>query len=270
MYVPDFLTKPRNLMNGALAILPSGLALFIFDRVFNQNVWWLPWVVASLLTLMLVGTMRIDELRPLYGYALIQISCFVLGFNKAWSWGIIPYIKSSWLWIDIISHSAQKLDPFIMTLLRTILLASVFIGINIYTRKGQPVSAENKVYVKKASVFNLDRYGYKTRLLLAFMSANAVLLMAVAAPSIFQYNGVGEFIAGFNSVVQGMRSNITAIDSVTNVLLTEYSNLITYSISTDNVMGNWFASSLVWLIEDCTYVHYFLDLFVYVFIILFG
>jgi hypothetical protein len=257
-------------MNGALAILPSGLALFMFERVFNQNVWWLPWVVASLLTLMLVGTMRIDELRPLYGYALIQISCFVLGFNKAWSWGIIPYIKSSWLWIEITSLSSIELDPYYMALFRTLLLAAIFIGINIYTGKEPSVTSGNKVYVKKASVFNLDRYGYKTRLLLAFLSANAMLLLVVAAPSLFQYNGVGEFIGGFYSVLQGMRSNITAINSITDVLLSQCGNIIICSIGTENALVNWLANSFVWLIEDCVYVRYFIDLMVYLFIILFG
>ena len=270
MYVPVFLTKPKNLMNGALAILPSGLALFMFERVFKQNVWWLPWVVASLLTLMLIGTMRIDELRPLYGYALIQISCFVLGFNRAWSWGIIPYIKSSWLWIEITSHSSLELDPFIITLLRTILLAVVFVGINIYTGKEQRVSAENKVYVKKASVFNLDRYGYKTRLLLAFMSANAMLLLAVSAPSLYQYDGVGELMASFDIFIQGIESNINSIDAITDILLSEYGNIISNFITTDNPIGNWIGNSLVWLIEDCVYVHYFVNILVYVVIILFG
>jgi len=99
-------------------LLASSLALIIWrEFISTEPIWW-PWLhFASLLIILLISCFS-KSLRPLRSFVMINFIIFFLGFGGGWQWGIIPFIRSTPMWLNWEANVPWAISSIMTHLLR--------------------------------------------------------------------------------------------------------------------------------------------------------
>lgn len=212
MYLSSFPINTKNIATASLMLLPSGIMVYVTRELLGVQSIWLPWINAVLLSTILISTYFCEDLKCIKKYAIIQFTIYVLGINMAWDWGLIPFINSSRYWFSFLELSSIKLDVYQMAALRSVAFALLFGIIYVYIPQ-EPENVSTQ-YVKKNSLPTLDRYGVKTRILIAFMMVNLSFLVFSYIPAILEVFQSGSYFEMSLAVLKTYREIKGGIFSV--------------------------------------------------------
>ena len=99
-------------------LLASSLGLIIWRELGGIEPYWWPWIHAiGLLTLFSLTIVR-TTLKPLRTFMLILLIMFFFGLGGGWQFGLIPFVRSSSLWIGWESQAPWALSATAYHLLR--------------------------------------------------------------------------------------------------------------------------------------------------------
>ena len=99
-------------------LLASSLGIILWRELFGNEPYWWPWLHAIGLILIFSLTFVRANLRPLRGFVLILIIMFFFGFGGGWQFGLIPFVRSSSLWVSWESQAPWALSAIVYHLLR--------------------------------------------------------------------------------------------------------------------------------------------------------
>lgn len=71
---------------------------------------WYPWFHVGVLGIILTFCFLIKKLHPLRAYVVILLILFLLGFGGGWNWGLIPYVRSTPIWIEWETSSSWGIE----------------------------------------------------------------------------------------------------------------------------------------------------------------
>ena len=80
--------------------------------------YWLPWINAIGLIVLFSLTLIRTNLKPLRIFVFILLILFFFGFGGGWQFGVIPFIRSSSLWISWESQLPWSISAIATHLLR--------------------------------------------------------------------------------------------------------------------------------------------------------
>ena len=81
-------------------LLASSLAVIIWREFFTMEPIWWPWIHAIGLLIIFSCTIFVKSLKSLRSFVVIILIIFCLGYGGGWQWGLIPFIRSSSMWIE--------------------------------------------------------------------------------------------------------------------------------------------------------------------------
>ena len=111
-------TSKIHLVAWAVMLLPSTLSLILWrELVGGEPSWWFLVPLAGLL-LVLAGTFLSDSLRGLRGYTALMLFLFLMGFGGGWTFGVIPWIRASTQWSNLVSSIPVGFSDLAVHLLR--------------------------------------------------------------------------------------------------------------------------------------------------------
>jgi hypothetical protein len=99
-------------------LFTSNVTIIIWRELFTgEPVWW-PWVHASGLIILCGLTVVKTDLKPVRGFIFILMAIYFLGYGGGWDFGLIPFIRSSSMWVNWESQTPWALSAVITHLLR--------------------------------------------------------------------------------------------------------------------------------------------------------
>jgi len=116
--------SPLNSRRGLLIVvwtatlLASSLGLILWREFGGAEPYWLPWINAIGLIILFSFTLIRANLKPLRSFVLILLILFFFGFGGGWQFGVIPFVRSSALWISWESQLPWSLSAIATHLLR--------------------------------------------------------------------------------------------------------------------------------------------------------
>lgn len=99
-------------------LLASSLGIILWRELGGAEPYWWPWIHAiGLVVIFSLTFVRID-LRPLRSFVLILLVMFFFGLGGGWQFGVIPFVRSSSLWISLETQQSWALSAIATHLLR--------------------------------------------------------------------------------------------------------------------------------------------------------
>jgi len=102
----------------AATLLTSSLGIILWRELGGTEPYWWPWIHAIGLIAIFSLTFIRPTLRPLRSFVLILLVIFFFGFGGGWQFGVIPFVRSSALWISWESQLPWSLSAIAIHLLR--------------------------------------------------------------------------------------------------------------------------------------------------------
>jgi hypothetical protein len=175
----------------AAMLLTSSLAIIFWRELAGGEPYWWPWIHAIGLIAIFSLTLVRANLRPLRGFVLILLILFFFGFGGGWQFGVIPFVRSSSLWISWESQLPWSLSAIATHLLRFSPALVILSFLLLKGRKRQdfflvkgkidaPVEPSRLLGMKKAEPWT--RIG--TIFAVVFASVTFVYLMLSSTPSL--------------------------------------------------------------------------------------
>jgi len=172
-------------------LLASSLGLVFWREFGGAEPYWLPWVNAIGLIGLFSLTIIRANLKPLRSFVLILLILFFFGFGGGWQFGVIPFVRSSTLWISWESQLPRSLSAIATHLLRFSPALVVLSFLLLKGRKRQdfflakgkidaPVEPSRLLGMKKAEPWT--RIG--TIFAVVFASVTFLYLMLSSTPSV--------------------------------------------------------------------------------------
>ena len=115
------LTQPATLtwLAWATMLLASSLVPILWRVLAAGEPYWWSWVQSTVLLACFALTFVRATLKPLRGFILILLVIFFLGYgNPALSWGLIPLIRSSAVWVNWTGQAPWALSNIALHLFR--------------------------------------------------------------------------------------------------------------------------------------------------------
>lgn len=81
-------------------LLTSSLGVILWRELGGTEPYWWPWINAIMLVTIFSFTLICASLKPLRSFVLILLILFFFGFGGGWHFGVIPFVRSSTLWIS--------------------------------------------------------------------------------------------------------------------------------------------------------------------------
>ena len=175
----------------AATLLTSSLGIILWRELGGAEPYWWPWIHAiGLITIFSLTFIR-PTLRPLRSFVLILLVMFFFGFGGGWQFGVIPFVRSSSLWISWESQMPWSLSAITTHLLR---LSPALVILSFLLLKGRkrqdffltkgkidaPVEPSRLLGMKKPEPWT--RIG--TIFAIIFATVTFVYLMLSSAPSL--------------------------------------------------------------------------------------
>lgn len=82
-----------------MIIIASPIGVIPWRTLGLTEPYWVPWLHGSLLLILFLGTLLHDPLRLHRRFALIMVILFFMGYGGGWTFGLIPYIRSTEVWL---------------------------------------------------------------------------------------------------------------------------------------------------------------------------
>jgi len=83
----------------AATLLASSLGIILWREIVGSTPYWLPWAHAAALLFIFSLTLFQIKLKPLREFVLILLIIFLMGFGGGWTFGVIPFIRSTEIWL---------------------------------------------------------------------------------------------------------------------------------------------------------------------------
>ena len=99
-------------------LLASSLGIILWRELAGNEPYWWPWLHAIGLLVIFSLTLVRENLKPLRNFVLILLIIFFLGFGGGWQFGVIPFVRSSSLWIGWESQVPWALSATVYHVLR--------------------------------------------------------------------------------------------------------------------------------------------------------
>ena len=99
-------------------LLASSLGIILWRELAGNEPYWWPWIHAIGLLGVFSLTLIRENLKPLRSFVLILLIIFFLGFGGGWQFGVIPFVRSSSLWIGWESQVPWALSAVVYHLIR--------------------------------------------------------------------------------------------------------------------------------------------------------
>ncbi len=99
-------------------LLASSLAIFVWHELVGSVPFWLSWLHGIGLLVIFGLTLFDSRFKVLRSFVLILLAIFFLGFGGGWSFGLIPYIRSSSVWVEWESQAPWAISAITTHLLR--------------------------------------------------------------------------------------------------------------------------------------------------------
>lgn len=127
-----------------VTLLPSSLTLIVWREIGSGEPAWWPVAPLTGLLLLMAGTFVFNTIRELRGYICLMLTLFIMGLGGGWSFGVIPWVRTSEFWVNSVSKLPSNLSQVAVHTLRLtpaicILTASLFRGKELgemYLKKG--------------------------------------------------------------------------------------------------------------------------------------
>ncbi len=105
----------------AATIVASSLPLIIWrDLAGGEPTWW--WASTAVALLAVFGTTFLTAgLKPIRGYLAIILLIFFLGFGGGWQYGLVPIIRGSLFWTDVVDTQSWAVNAVATHMLRLII-----------------------------------------------------------------------------------------------------------------------------------------------------
>jgi hypothetical protein len=172
-------------------LLTSSLGIILWRELGGTEPYWWPWIHAIGLIIIFSFTLIRANLRPLRSFVLILLIMFFFGLGGGWQFGVIPFVRSSSLWISWESQLPWSLSAIATHLLR---LSPALVILSFLLLKGRkhqdffltkgkidaPVEPSRLLGMKKAEPWT--RIG--TIFAVVFASVTFVYLMLSSTPSL--------------------------------------------------------------------------------------
>ncbi len=108
-----------TLLAWAAMLLASSLVPILWRELAAGEPYWWSWVQSTVLLAFFALTFIRANLKPLRGFILILLVIFFLGYgNPPLSWGLIPLVRSSPLWVNWTSQAPWALSNIALHLFR--------------------------------------------------------------------------------------------------------------------------------------------------------
>jgi membrane protease YdiL (CAAX protease family) len=99
-------------------LLTSSLGIILWRELGGTEPYWWPWIHAISLIVIFSLTFVRADLRPLRSFVLILLVMFSFGLGGGWQFGVIPFVRSSSLWISWETQLPWSLSAIATHLLR--------------------------------------------------------------------------------------------------------------------------------------------------------
>jgi hypothetical protein len=90
----------RLIFTWTLILIASPIAIILWRTLAPNEPYWWPWLHGFALLFLLSITLIHPLLKSLRRFAAIVTIIFFLGYGGGWNWGLIPFIRSSEIWIS--------------------------------------------------------------------------------------------------------------------------------------------------------------------------
>lgn len=127
--------KLRLIFALTLVSFASPLGIVLWRTFASHEPYWWPWIHGSALLFLLVITLIQPMLRPLRRFASIIVILFLMGYGGGWDWGLIPFIRSTEIWISWLNTAPVALYEITFHFLRLTPAMIIFIFLLITQRK---------------------------------------------------------------------------------------------------------------------------------------
>ena len=113
-------TSRRNVLLVAwvATLLTSSLGIILWRELGGTEPYWWSWINAIMLVTIFSLTLTCASLKPLRSFVLILLILFFFGFGGGWQFGVIPFVRSSTLWISWENQLPWSLSAIATHLLR--------------------------------------------------------------------------------------------------------------------------------------------------------
>ena len=172
-------------------LLASSLGIILWREFGGAEPYWWPWIHAIGLMTIFSFTLVRASLKPLRSFVLILLIMFFFGFGGGWQFGVIPFARSSSLWISWESQLPWSLSAIATHILRLspalVILSFLFLKgrkrQDFFLTKGRidaPVEPSRLLGMKKPEPWT--RIG--TIFAIVFATVTFVYLMLNSTPSL--------------------------------------------------------------------------------------
>ena len=172
-------------------LLTSSLGIILLRELAGNEPDWWPWIHAIGLLVILSLTLVRANLKPLRSFVLILLIMFFFGFGGGWQFGIIPFVRSSSLWITWENQLPWSLSAIATHLLRFSPALAILSFLLLKGRKRQDFFlAKGKIdaSVEPSRLLGMKKAEPWTRIgtifAVVFASVTFVYLMLSSTPSL--------------------------------------------------------------------------------------
>ncbi|MBN1683307.1 CPBP family intramembrane metalloprotease [Candidatus Bathyarchaeota archaeon] len=110
--------KTLLIITWTTTLLVSSLPLIIWREIFGNEPYWWAWITGIAYLMIMSLTFVNESFKQIRGYILILGVIFFLGYGGGWREGLIPLIRNSKIWIELIDSLPWFLSSLAVHLLR--------------------------------------------------------------------------------------------------------------------------------------------------------
>ncbi len=93
------LSTVQFLLPWTMILVASPIGIIPWRTLGMTEPFWVPWLHGGILLVLFLSTLIYSPLRPHRRFAFIIVILFFMGFGGGWTFGLIPYIRSTAAWI---------------------------------------------------------------------------------------------------------------------------------------------------------------------------